>query len=134
MQTLFLAALLCPRPADAVTAPKAVPRRAIFTASAAAAAGATPAAFAAPSFLEGVPLEAPGGGGEERIGSMPAMNRAPNQPPSGPLAGTALGYRVGEAKVPFNEKIPARPPPGYVKDNANAAPTSFLDGVPRDAR
>ena len=134
MQILFIAALLCARPADAVTpsapAPKAL-RRAFLTASAASVAIATTtlhAAWAAPSFLDGVPRE----GGGERIDTMSAMNRAPNQPPSGPLAGTALGYRVGEAKVPFNDKIPARPPPGYIKESANTPVSSFLDGIPRE--
>ena len=57
--------------------------------------------------------------------------RAPNQPPSGPLAGTPLGFKVGGGPRPESEvrKIDeAR----YAAVRGPERVPSFLDGVPRE--
>jgi len=97
-------------------------RRALFKfAATAASVTAAQAANAVPAFLEGVPVE----------GAEPG--RAPNQPPSGPLANTPLGFKVGGGARPEEEvrKIDEARYRAARGPDADKTP-SFLDGVPRE--
>ena len=87
-----------------------------FLAQAAAVVTLTKTADAAKAAIDVSGLQVEGGG------------RAPNQPPSGPLAGTKLGFQVGGGPRPEEEvrKI------DEARYRAAGKGPSFLVGVPRE--